>query len=77
MLKGNNEDGLFTVENGHLCLSKLWTDERGLARCHRYDTTRYAPLCLVRCLPYGAQELVAVSDFESNVHIISLKNDEF
>ena len=56
MIKGKLSEewgGLFTVENGHLCLNKLWTDERGLVRCHRYDTKGYAPLCLVRCLPYG------------------------
>ena len=33
----------------------------------------YSPLCLVRCLPYSDMNLVAVSDFDCNIHIIDLR----
>ena len=65
---------MFVVVEGDLYLYKLTTTQ--IVVIHRYDVVNagYERLCLVCCLSSGEMNLLALSDYEGNIHVLDLKS---
>jgi WD40 repeat protein len=78
-LKLNDQEGfsyviMFCIINGELSMNKITKEKMSIIKYHEVKRHGYSPLCLVRSLPYYDMNLVAVSDFDCNIHIIDLRN---